>query len=64
MGGFKRTLLCPERKPFMGLFAMSHWGEEGEIGQKRKRESESEKERLIRSHCTFVVSISNVKYFY
>ena len=37
MRGVKGTLLCPERKPFMGLSAISHMGEEGKIGQMRER---------------------------
>lgn len=63
MRGVKRTHLCPERKPFMGLFTMSHWGKRAKLA-KRQRERERETDRLIRSHCTFVVFISNAQYVY
>lgn len=35
-GGVKRTLLCPGRKPFMGLFAMSHWGKRVKLAKKER----------------------------
>lgn len=39
--GAKRTLLCLGRKPFMGLFAMSHFGKRVHSSGERLREKES-----------------------
>lgn len=58
MGGVKRTLLCPGRKPFTGLFAVSHWGKRMKLAT---GESERLRARLFGSHCPFVVPPSTAQ---